>query len=155
MQSVPGTVTSSEDVVLAERISPGAIAMMPIVPKRQDFVSALFRRPTTTSKKDKAKQSKKPNNQKEKSFTDPPLDSEETIGEGADDASSNAVVTTEVVDAPEATQQPVDTESTLPPNDLDGQNSAANERIAASSNDTHAPPEPPPVAKRPGFFSFF
>jgi L-aminopeptidase/D-esterase-like protein len=129
---------------------------MPIVPKRQDFVSALFRRPTTTSKKDKPKQSKKLNNHTaEKSATDPPLGSGETIREGADGASGDVVVATEAMDTPETTQQPVDKESTLPSNDLDGQNSAANEGVAASSNDTHAPAEALPVAKRPGFFFFF
>lgn len=154
-QSQPGTGISTEEAVSAEGISPGAIAMMPIVPKRQDFVSALFRRPTTTSRKDK-KQSKNLNNQTaEKSATDQPLDSGEEIRERAGGASMDALVTTKAMDTPEATQQPVDKESTLPPNDLDGQNSASNEGVAASSNDMHAPADALPVAKRPGFFSFF
>lgn len=147
------TGISSEEAVSTEGISPGAIAMMPIVPKRQDFVSALFRRPTTTSKKDKPKQSKKLNNQTAERSA--PLGSGETMREGAEGASDDVVVATEAMDTPEATQQPVDKESTLPSNDLDGQNSAANEGVAASSNDTHAPAEALPVAKRPGFFSFF
>lgn len=153
VQATSATGAPSEEGASAEGISPGAIAMMPIVPKRQDFVSALFRRPTSTSKKDKSKQTKTPKTPKnlmaEKPAEDPTVDAGEPIHEGAGISTSDVVVTSD------GTPQPVDNEPAHPPTaSADAQDSVPDETAVLASNEAHTPSESL-VAKRTGFFSFF